>query len=127
MSETISVQFPDISGDASVFTAFLRDEAGALLNGAAGDVIAETGATGLWTFTLAETRVPGTHYFVRIYLGTAENRLYLQYDGILYAGQSLVDKPWNPAIIKGTVGPTAPSTTSFTPSAITPSGNTAGQ
>ena len=126
MTETISVQFPDISGDVSGYIAFLRDEAGTLLNGS-GDTITETGATGLWTFTLAETRVAGTHYLVRIYSGTTETPANLVYDGTLYAGQTLVDKPWNPTVIKGTVGPTSPSATSFTPSAISPSGSSLNQ
>lgn len=117
MSETISIQFPDISGDVSGYTAFMRDEAGVLLN-TGGDALAETGATGLWTFTLAETRLGGRDYFVRIYSGTVESRSYLVFDGILFAGQSLVDKPWNPTTIRGIVGPTAPGLASFTPSYV---------
>lgn len=121
MAETLSIQFPDISGDVSPYTAFMRSEAGALLN-TGGDAIAETGATGLWTFTLAETRVSGSDYHVRVYAGSAESAADLVYDGILYAGQTQVDKPWKPPIIKGIVGATAPSTTSFTPSAVYPAG-----
>lgn len=127
MPETISIQFPDISGDVSGYTAFMRSEAGALLNGAAGDAIAETGATGLWTFTLAEARIANTDYFVRIYSGTTETAANLQYDGILYRGQLLVDKPANPTLIVGTVGASSPSTTSFTPSAVSPSGSALNQ
>lgn len=126
MSEVISVQFPDISGDVSGHTAFIRDEAGALLN-TGGDAIAETGATGLWTFTLGETRVKSIDYFVRIYSGSTEVKENLVFDGILFAEQSLVDKPWNPTVIRGTVGPTTPTTTSFTPSYVSPSGSAANQ
>lgn len=124
MSETIGIQFPDISGDTSGYTAFVRSEAdGTLLNGS-GDTITETGATGFWSFTLAETRVAGSHYFVRIYAGTTETAVDLVYDGMLYAGNTLVDEPWNPTQIRGTVGvATSPSTTSFTPSALDPPGN----
>lgn len=121
MSETISIQFPDISGDVSGFTAFMRSEAGELLN-TGGDTIAETGATGLWTFTLSESRVAAADYHVRVYSGTTETAENLVYDGILYAGQSIVDKPWNPTTIRGIVGPTSPSVTSFTPSYVSVSG-----
>jgi hypothetical protein len=129
MSEVISIQFPDISGDVSGYTAFIRNEAGALLNGV-GDAITETGATGLWTFTLAETRAANTDYHVRIYAGAAEVPAELVYDGILYAGQTLVDKQFpaaNKTLIHGTVGPTAPGTTSFTPSSLTTGGSSTNQ
>lgn len=126
MAEILSFQFPDISGDATGHTVFLRSEAGILLN-TGGDAIVELLLTGLWEFTLTETRVAGVHYHARVYSGTTETGVNLVYDGILYAGQTLVDKPWNPAIVKGTVGATAPSTTSFTPSAVSPSGSVLNQ
>lgn len=93
MSEVISIQFPDISGDVSAYTAFLRadDGAGTLLN-TGGDTIAETGATGLWTFTLTESRLPSMNYFVRVYSGTTETPANLVYDGLLLPAQTLVDK-----------------------------------
>lgn len=123
MSETIGIQFPDISGDTSGYTAFVRSEAdGTLLNGS-GDTITETGATGFWSFTLAETRVANTDYFVRIYAGTTETAVDLVYDGILYASQTLVDKQMPAPVIFGTVGATAPSTTSFTPSETSVAGS----
>jgi hypothetical protein len=130
MSEIISVQFPDISGDVSGYTAFLRNAAGTLLN-AGGDAITETGSTGRWTFTLAETRAENTNYYVRIYSGSAEAAEKLAYDGILRAGFSLVDEEFeapNKTLIRGTVGSaTTPSTTSFTPSSLTTLGTIPGQ
>jgi hypothetical protein len=126
MSETISIQFPDISGDATGHTAFIRDEAGTILD-VGGAAITETGATGLWTFTLTGPRVSGVNYFVRVYSGATETAANIVYDGILYAGQTLVDKPFPPPVIFGTVGATAPATTSFTPSAVWPAGSAANQ
>jgi hypothetical protein len=121
MAEVISIPFPDISGDVGVYTAFVRTDAGALLN-TGGDTIAETGTTGLWTFTLAETRVKCTDYFVRIYSGATEDAANLVYDDTLYAGQTVVGKQFPAPRLFGTVGATSPTTTSFTPSVISPSG-----
>lgn len=129
MSETISVRFPDISGDVSGYRAFLRDEAGTLLN-TGGDVITETGATGLWTFTLAETRSANTDYHVAIYSGSTETAANLVFDDVLYAGQTLVGKQFpaaNRTVISGTVGPSSPTTTSFTPSALSTQATAANQ
>lgn len=120
MPETISIPFPDIAGDTSGYTAFLRNSAGALLN-TGGDAITEV-ATGHWTFTLAETRVKNTNYFVSIYSGSTESASYLVYYDVLYAGQLIVGVQFAPPVIFGIVGATAPSTTSFTPSEITPEG-----
>lgn len=129
MTEVISIQFPDISGDISTYTAFLRSAAGALLN-AGGDAISETGSTGLWTFTLSETRVAGADYWLRIYSGSAEVAENLVYDDILYAGQTMAGRRFpaeSLSMIRGTVGPTSPTTTSFTPSSIYPSGSVINQ
>ena len=129
MSETISIQFPDISGNVDTHTVFIRDEAGTLLNGA-GDVISETGSTGLWTFTLAEARSPNTNYHVRVYEGTTETPAFLVYDDILYAGQTLVGKQFqaaNKTTIRGTVGPTSPAITALTPSELSVSGASVNQ
>lgn len=130
MAETISIEFPSLSGSVVAHSAFLRSEAGTLLN-TGGDVITETGTTGVWTFTLAETRVAGTDYFVRIYSGSTEVAANLAKNGILYAGQTFVDKPFiaaNVMVIRGTVGATpTPSTTAFTPSAVFPSSSVLNQ
>lgn len=120
MSETILIPFPDIAGDASTFTAFVRDEAGALLNGA-GDVVTEPVPT-LRAFTLDEDRDPTADYHVRIYSGSAETADELVYDAVLYAGQLIVGKQWNPTVIRGIVGATSPTTTSFTPSYVSVDG-----
>jgi hypothetical protein len=115
MSEVISIHFPDISGDvATTYNVYLRSESGLLLN-TGGDVIVELGATGRWTFTLGEDRVAQADYYVRVYAGsqTAAN---LVYDGILYAGQTVVDKPFssvNLTMIRGIVGTTNLTTTSL--------------
>lgn len=124
MSEVISIRFPDISGDVSAYTAFMRSESGVLLNSGSGggDAIAETGSTGHWTFTLAEDRAANEDYYVAIYSGTSEVGDSLVYDGILHAGHSVVDEEFQPAkrtVIRGTVGALpAPTVASFTPSAI---------
>jgi hypothetical protein len=122
MSETITVRFPDISGDVSTFTAFLRHEStGALLN-TGGDAITEIGSTKLWSFTLAETRAENVNYDVGIYSGSSETTANLVYSGLLRAGLLRVDAEFeapNSTFISGTVGAaTTPSTTQFTPSAL---------
>lgn len=127
MSEVISIPFPDIQGDSGTYTAFLRlrTSAATLLN-TGGDAITEPVPT-LRQFTLAETRVPGADYDVRIYSGTAEAGDELVYDDVLYAGMSIVGQPWNPTVIRGVVGPTSPTTSSFTPSSVSPAGSVANQ
>lgn len=121
MSEVIAIQFPDISGDATAYTAFVRNRSGALLN-TGGDTITETGATGLWTFTLGEDRVVNTNYFVRIYSGVSEVPANLVYDGVLFSGQLLVDEEFqapNVTLIRGVVGgSTTPTRTTFTASNV---------
>lgn len=121
MSETIRVRFPEISGDVSGHTAFLRHPVtGALLN-TGGDAITESGSTGLWSFTLAEARAANTDYHVAIYSGTTETAANLVFDGVLRSGLLLVDaefEPHNKTFIRGTVGATSPTTTTFTPSAV---------
>lgn len=121
MSETIRVRFPDISGDVSGYTAFLRHPVtGALLN-TGGDAITETGSTGMWTFTLAETRAENTDYHVAIYSGSSETAANIVFDDILRAGLLLVGAEFeaqNKTFIRGTVGATSPTTTTFTPSAV---------
>lgn len=118
MSETILIPFPDIAGDAATHTAFMRNMAGVLLN-TGGDTLSEPLPT-LRAFTLGEDRSPGADYFVRIYSGSTEIADELVYDGVLYAGQLMVGRPWNPTVIKGVVGPTAPSATSFTAASVDP-------
>lgn len=121
MSETIKLQFPDIAGDVSGYTAFLRHESsGALLN-TGGDAITEF-ATGFWSFTLTETRAENTNYYVTVYSGSSETAANLVYNGILRAGMLMVDEEFeaqNKTFISGTVGSaTALTTTQFTPSAL---------
>lgn len=123
MSETIYVRFPDISGDSSGHTAFLRHPVtGALLN-SGGDAIAESGSTGLWSFTLAETRLENVNYDVGIYSGSSESAANLVYDGILRSGLSRVDavfEPTNKTLIFGTVAASpTPTTSVFTAATIT--------
>lgn len=131
MSETILVRFPEISGDVSGYTAFLRHSTtGALLN-TGGDAITESGATGLWSFTLAETRAANTDYDVAIYSGSSETAANLVYDDTLRNGLTRVGavfEPTSTTIIRGTVGSaTTPSITTFTPSALTTSGTALNQ
>ena len=126
MAETIVVDFADIAGDVSAYTAFVRSRAGALLN-TGGDAISEIGG-GVWNFTLTEARVVNTHYFVRIYSGSTETAANLVYDGILYPGQTLVNFDGdlkNLTTIRGTVA--SGNQTSLTPSALTPPGAVANQ
>lgn len=96
MTETIALHFPDVSGvDVSGYRVFTRAESdGALLNPAP-DTLSESGSTGLFQFTLGDdsNRVSGINYYVRIYSGLTETPSDLVFDGILYAGQTLVDKP----------------------------------
>lgn len=129
MSEIIAVRFPDISGDVSGHTAFVRNAAGSLLN-TGGDTILEI-QPGLWTFTLDEDRVANTDYFVAIYSGGAEIAEELVYDGTLYAGQFMVDVQFSSAtltLVFGTVGASpAPTTSSFTVSEIQPAGGRTNQ
>lgn len=127
MSEVISIPFPDIQGDVGTYTAFmrLRTAAATLLN-TGGDALNEPVPT-LRQFTLTETRVPGADYDVRIYSGTSEDGESLVYDDVLYAGQLIVGHPWNPTVIRGVVGPTSPTTSSFTPSSVSPSGSVSNQ
>lgn len=121
MSEQITVPFPDIAGDASTYTAFVRKETGARLH-ATGMTVTETGDPGLFVFTLGTDREENTNYFVRIYSGTGETAANLVYDGILYAGQTLVDKEdeaLNTTLIRGTVGASpTPTQSAFTPSLL---------
>lgn len=127
MPETISVDFPDISGDLSVYTAFIRSFDGTLLN-TGGDAISEI-ATGIWALTLAEERVANAHYFFRIYSGTAELDRNLVYADILYAGQTLVafdGQLSNLTVPWGIVGSGA-TTVTFTPQSLTPAGSTLNQ
>ncbi len=130
MSETNYVHFPDISGDVSGYTAFVRlEDTGALLN-TGGDAITESGSTGLWSWSQAEDRVACKDYRVRIYSGTTETPANLVYDGVLYANMNIVDKPFSASktVLRGTVGGTpAPTTTGFTPSAVAPGGAVANQ
>lgn len=120
MSEVISIRFPDISGDVSAYTAFIRDEAGALLN-TDGDACSEPVPT-IRQFTLGEDRLPNTNYFVAIYSGTTELAENIVYDDVLYAEQSIVGKQFqaqNTTFIRGTVGASpSPTATKFTPSRV---------
>lgn len=122
MSETILVRWPDISGDAGTFTAFLRHQSsGALLN-TGGDAITEISSSGLWSFTLGEDRAENVNYDVAIYSGSSEDAASLLYDGILRAGLLKVDEEFeagNATFITGVVGSaTTPSKTQFTPSSL---------
>lgn len=135
MPETITVDFSDLMGDVATYTAFLRAEVGGALLNSGGDVITETSGTGIFSFTLAETRVASTHYLVRIYSGSSETAANSVFTGRLWPGQTMVDKDGNTpqtgdnfpfgnrTVIRGTVGAGVSSTTSFTPSALSPSGS----
>ncbi|TXH17049.1 MAG: hypothetical protein E6R03_04535 [Hyphomicrobiaceae bacterium] len=127
---TVYVWFPDIAGDVSGYTIFLRDETtGALLN-TGGDAITEI-ATGLWSFTLGETRPPNKNYLAAIYSGTTETTDNLVYADMLRAGMDRVAAEFEPTsktVIMGTVGnATTPSTSSFTPSALSTEATVANQ
>lgn len=131
MSETIYVRFPDISGDSSGHTAFLREElTGDILN-TGGDAITEIGSSGLWSFTLGETRDENANYFVGIYSGSSETAANLVYDDILRAGLNRVGAQFeatNKTFMRGTVGSaTTPTTSTFTPSAVSTAGSVLNQ
>ena len=127
MAENITVDFPDIAGDVSAYTAFLRTVAGTLLNPGGDALGSEVG--GVFSFTLGETRVANTHYLVRIYSGSSETAPALVFAGMLYPGQTLVDFDGdlaNLTVPKGVVD-TGASTTSLTPSSFAPAGTDADQ
>lgn len=125
MATTLYVHFPDISGDGGTYTAFLRTYSGTLVN-SGGDVLAESGSTGLFSFSVAESINALGYYLVRIYSGTTETAANLVYDDILYPAQIYVGREIPPPIIFGVVGAaTTPSTTQFTPSSISVNGDIA--
>jgi len=125
MPETITVDFPDIMGDVSTYTAFLRAEVGGGLLNAGGDVITEISGTGIFSLTLTETRVANAFYLVRIYLGASQTSSTLVFSDKLWPGQTMVGKEPSAPVMFGTVGATSPSTTSFTPSVVSVSGDVA--
>jgi len=87
MSETITLQALDLSGET--LTMFLRKSDGTLLN-TGGDAMTESGSTGVFTATLAESRTGLGPLAVRICTGseTADNLLY---DGFLSEGSAVID------------------------------------
>jgi hypothetical protein len=87
MSETITLQALDLSGET--LTMFLRKSDGSLLN-ADGDAMTESESTGVFTATLAESRVGLGPLAVRICAGdeTADTLLY---DGFLVEGSTVID------------------------------------
>lgn len=87
MSETITLQALDLSGET--LTMFLRKSDGTLLN-TGGDAMTESGSTGVFTATLAESRTGLGPLAVRICAGseTADNLLY---DGFLVEGTTVID------------------------------------
>lgn len=129
MAETITVDFSDIMGDVSTHTAFLRAEVGGALLNTGGDVLTETAGTGIFSFTLAESRVANAYYLVRIYSGSSETAANLVFAGVLYPAQTRVDKtgdfpqtgdsyPYgSKAVVLGIVAAGA-STTTLTPSSL---------
>jgi hypothetical protein len=87
MPETITLQALDLSGET--LTLFLRKSDGTLLN-TGGDAMTESGSTGVFTATLAESRSGLGPLAVRICAGseTADNLLY---DGFLVEGTTVID------------------------------------
>lgn len=129
MTEVIKLHFPDISGDVTTYTAWIRHNVtGALLN-TGGSVITEAAGTGLWTFSTAD-RTICTDYRVRVYSGSAEVAANLVFDGVLTANSLIVDTPFGPTVhvVRGTVGAApAATTTTLTPSVLAPTGVAANQ
>jgi hypothetical protein len=87
MAETITLQALDLSGET--LTLFLRKSDGTLLN-TNGDAMTESGSTGVFTATLAESRAGLGPLAVRVCVGaeTADNLLY---DGFLVEGSTVID------------------------------------
>jgi hypothetical protein len=87
MAETITLQALDLSGET--LTLFLRKSDGSLLN-TGGDAMTESGSTGVFTATLAESRTGLGSLAVRVCAGseTADNLLY---DGFLVEGSTVID------------------------------------
>jgi hypothetical protein len=87
MAETITLQALDLSGET--LTLFLRKSDGTLLN-TNGDAMTESGSTGVFTATLAESRSGLGPLAVRVCAGaeTADNLLY---DGFLVEGSAVID------------------------------------
>lgn len=87
MSETITLMALDLSGETP--TLYLRKADGTLLN-TGGDTLTESGSTGVFTATLAESRSGLGTLAVRVCAGT-ESAANLLYDGWLPEYASLVD------------------------------------
>jgi hypothetical protein len=87
MSETITLHALDLSGET--LTLFLRQSDGSLLN-TGGDAGTEAGATGVFTFTLGESRTGLGPLAVRVCAG-AETGDNLLYDGWLVESTTLID------------------------------------
>lgn len=89
MPTVISIDKPDISGDAGPFTLFLRTKAGALVN-TGGDALTEilqlTVPTGRWVATVAEALTDDVA--ARIYEGTTETPAALIWRGWLALGRT---------------------------------------
>lgn len=129
MTEVIKLHFPDISGDAATYTAWIRNNnSGTLLN-TGGSVITETAGTGLWEFSTPD-RTPCTDYRVRVYAGPTETPTQLVFDGKLTANMVVVDTDFGPTqhVIRGIVGnAVVATTTTMTPSTLLPAGNASNQ
>jgi hypothetical protein len=117
MSETITLQALDLSGET--LTMFLRKSDGTLLN-TGGDAMTESGSTGVFTATLAESRTGLGPLAVRICAGseTADNLLY---DGFLVEGTTVIDSVMKAELDSDSV--TAVQSGLATSSALTTVGN----
>jgi hypothetical protein len=117
MPETITLQALDLSGET--LTMFLRKSDGSLLN-TGGDGMTESGSTGVFTATLAESRSGLGPLNVRICAGseTADNLLY---DGFLAEGTTVIDSVMRAELDSASV--TAVQTGLATSTALTAIGN----
>jgi hypothetical protein len=92
---TITIDLPDISGEAGPFSLWLRKRSDRALVNTGGDLLTEievaTVKTGVWSATIAET-IPAEDCHARVYEGTTETPANIIGGGILYNGQTEVGK-----------------------------------
>ena len=95
MATTITIDFPEVSGEAGPFSIWLRKRSDKALVNTGGDSLSEievaTVKTGVWSATIDET-IPAEDCYARVYQGATETPANILFGGILYNGQTEVDK-----------------------------------
>jgi hypothetical protein len=92
---TITIDMPEISGEAGPFSLWLRKRSDRALVNTGGDTLTEievaTVKTGVWSATIDET-IPAEDCYARVYQGTTETPANIIGGGILFNGQTEVGK-----------------------------------